>query len=293
MKDYIVRAMDKGGNIRVFVASTTNLVEEARQTHNTAPTATAALGRTLTAASLMGNTLKNDSDTISLQIMGSALIKNVLAVSNNKGEVKGYISNPNANPPLKRKGKLDVGAAIGEGKLIVIRDLGLREPYIGQSDLVSGEIAEDLTNYFVYSEQQPSAVALGVLVDVDLSVRAAGGYIIQILPNADEEIISKLEQRLSNVEPVSTLIDKKYSPEDILEYICDGIEMKITETKDLKLVCDCSTDRIEKVLISMGERELTDIIEEDGEAEVVCHFCNHKYKFNKEELIKILEQAKI
>ncbi|KNF07468.1 33 kDa chaperonin [Gottschalkia purinilytica] len=292
MKDYIIRAMDKDGYIRVFVASTTNLVEESRKIHNTAPTATAALGRTLTATAIMGSMLKNDKDVVSVQIKGNSLIKSILAVGNSRGEIKGYISNPSVDLAPKRKGKLDVGGAIGNGKIVVIKDLGLREPYIGQSDLVSGEIAEDLTHYFAHSEQQPSAVALGVLVDVDLSVKAAGGYIIQVLPDIEEEALSKLEKRLSEVEPVSTLIDKGYTPEDILNYVCEGFDMKITEKRDIQLKCDCSLERIQGALISIGEVELAKIIEEDEKAEVVCHFCNHKYQFNKQELIDILEQAK-
>ena len=292
MKDYVLRAMDEGGNLRVFIASTTNLVNEARNIHDTMPTATAALGRTLTAGVLMGSTLKNDSDKLSIQISGDGLIKSVLAVANNRGEVKGYISNPNANPRLNSIGKLDVGGAIGNGKMVVIRDLGLREPYIGHADLVSGEIAEDLTHYFAHSEQQPSAVALGVLVDVDLSVKASGGYIIQVLPDAEEEVISKLEQKLSSIEPVSTLIDKGYTPEDILNHLFDDLEMKILEKKEVKLVCDCSDDRIEQALISLGEKEINDIIKEDGKAEIVCHFCNHKYQFDKKGLLNILEKAK-
>lgn len=292
MKDYVLRAIDDGGNFRVFIARTTELVNEASKIHNTMPTATAALGRTLTAGVLMGSTLKNDDDKLSIQINGDGLIKNVLAVANSRGEVKGYISNPNANPPLKRKGKLDVGGAIGNGRMVVIRDLGLREPYIGQSDLVSGEIAEDLTHYFAHSEQQPSAVALGVLVDVDLSVKASGGYIIQVMPDAKEEVLSKLEEKLSIVEPVSTLIDKGYTPEDILKYLFDDMEMKTLEKKEVKLVCDCSQDRIERVLLSMGEKEIQSIIEEEGKAEIVCHFCNEKYQFNKEQLGEILRDAK-
>lgn len=293
MIDYMLRAIDKTGSIRAFVASTTNLVEHARSVHNTSPVSTAALGRVMTASLLMGNTLKNDNDKVSLQITGDGLIKNILAISNSRGEVKGCISDPLADLPLKRKGKLDVGGAIGNGHLTVIKDLGLRDPYIGQTQLVSGEIAEDLTHYFATSDQQPSVVALGVLVDRDYTVKSAGGYIIQVLPNADEEVIAKLEETIANAEPVSTLIEKGYKPEDILDYICSGLDMKILEKKDLKFVCDCCEDRIERALISIGEKELIDMIEEDGEAEICCQFCDTKYHFDKDELTTLLNKAKL
>lgn len=293
MIDYMLRAIDKTGSIRAFVASTTNLVEHARSVHNTSPVSTAALGRVMTASLLMGNTLKNDNDKVSLQITGDGLIKNILAISNSRGEVKGCISDPLADLPLKRKGKLDVGGAIGNGHLTVIKDLGLRDPYIGQTQLVSGEIAEDLTHYFATSDQQPSVVALGVLVDRDYTVKSAGGYIIQVLPNADEEVIAKLEETIANAEPVSTLIEKGYKPEDILDYICSGLDMKILEKKDLKFVCDCCEDRIERALISIGEKELIDMIEEDGEAEICCQFCDTKYHFGKDELTTLLNKAKL
>lgn len=292
MIDHMIRAIDKTGSIRVFVGSTTNLVERAREIHNTTPVSTAALGRVMTASLLMGNTLKNDKYTISIQTNGDGQIKNIFAISNSHGEVKATISNPHADLPLKSKGKLDVGGAIGKGTLTVIQDLGMREPYVGQTELVSGEIAEDIAHYYAHSEQQPSVVALGVLVDRDYTVKAAGGYIIQVLPNADEEVIVKLEEIIARAEPVSTLIDKGYTPEDILNYVCQGLEMKILETKDLKFVCDCCRDRMETALISIGEKDLTEIIEEDGKAEICCQFCESKYQFNKEELTDLLDKAK-
>lgn len=292
MIDYMIRAIDETGSIRVFVASTTNLVEYARQIHMTTPVSTAALGRAMTASILMGNTLKNETDKVSIQISGDAQIKSVLAISNSLGEVKAYISNPHADLPLKSKGKLDVGGAIGNGKITVIKDLGMREPYIGQTELVSGEIAEDLAHYFATSDQQPSAVALGVLVDRDYSVKAAGGYIIQVLPNAEEEVITKLEENIVVADSVSTLIDKGYTPEQILEYICKGLDMKILEKKELKFVCDCSEERMEQALISIGEKDLTEIIEEDGKAEICCQFCDTKYQFDKDCLVDMLDKAK-
>ena len=293
MKDYIIRATDKGGNIRVFIATTSNLVEDARKIHNTTPVATAALGRTLTATVIMGSMLKNEKDSVSVQFKGDGPLKTILTVANNKGEVKGYIGNPNVELPLKPNGKLDVGRAVGtNGKIIVIRDFGLKEPYIGQSNIVTGEIAEDLTHYFAYSEQQPSAVALGVIVDKDLSVKASGGFIIQVLPDADDDVISKLEERLNNVEPISQLVDRGYTPEEILEHVFGDFGMDVKEKLDARLKCDCSLERIERALISIGKEELAKIIEEDGKAELLCHFCNKKYQFNKEQLINLLEEIK-
>lgn len=292
MQDYVIRAMDKEGNIRVFVALTTNLVNEARNIHNTTPTASAALGRTLTAAAIMGTMLKNEKEIVSIQFKGDGPLNTILAVGNSRGEVKGYVGNPDVELPLNERGKLDVGTAVGRnGKLIVIRDFGLKEPYIGQSNIVTGEIAEDLTNYFAYSEQQPSAVALGVLVDKDTSIKAAGGYIIQVLPDATEEALDKLERRMSQVEPVSSLIEKGYTPEEILNYACSDFNMEITDKSPVSLTCDCSVERIEKALIAIGKDELEKIIKEDGQAELVCHFCNEKYSFNKEELIKLLNEV--
>ncbi|MCG4585905.1 Hsp33 family molecular chaperone HslO, partial [Anaerosalibacter bizertensis] len=228
MKDYVIRAIDEKGTIRVFVASTTNLVEEARKTHNTMPTGTAALGRTLTAASIMGTMMKNEKESISIQFRGDGPIKNIAVVSNSKGEVKGYLGDPTVDLPLKSNGKLDVGGAVGRnGRVIVIKDFGLKDPYIGQSSIVSGEIAEDLTYYFANSEQQPSAVNLGVLVDRDLSVKAAGGYIVQLLPGTLDEDIDKLEECIKNSEPISTLIDKGLTPEEILENVFGKFNMNI------------------------------------------------------------------
>lgn len=292
MKDHMIRAIDETGSIRVFVSNTTNLVEEARKIHMTTPVSTAALGRVMTASLLMGDTLKNEEDKVSFQIMGDGQIKSIIAISNMHGEVKGYISNPHADLPLKSEGKLDVGGAIGNGTLTVIKDLGMREPYLGQTELVSGEIAEDLAHYFLTSDQQPSAVALGVLIDRDYTVKAAGGYIIQVLPDAEEEVISKIEINIATSEPVSTLIEKGYTPEDVLNYICLGLNMKILEKKDLKFVCDCSEERMEQALITVGEKDLTEIIEEDGKAEISCQFCNTKYQFDKDMLLNILDKAK-
>ncbi len=289
MKDYLIRGIDKLGSLRIFVATTTNLVEEARLMHDSSPTATAALGRTLTAAAIMGVMMKNDEDTLTLKINGGGPIGNILVVAKNGGRVKGYVDFPLADVEPKSKGKLDVGALVGNnGTLTTILDLGLKEPYIGQSNLVSGEIAEDLASYYLLSEQQPSAVSLGVLVDRDRSVKAAGGYIIQLLPDIADEDITKIEEALAKVEPVSTLIAKGLSPEEIMNKILFEFDMQVLDKIDLQFKCDCSRDKIEGVLVSLGRKEIEDIIEEDGEAEVVCQYCNKKYGFDKVELSKIL-----
>ncbi|QEK12516.1 Hsp33 family molecular chaperone HslO [Crassaminicella thermophila] len=291
MKNYVIRAMAADKNLRVFLAVTTELVEEARKIHNTTPVATAALGRTLTGTAMMGLMLKGEKDKLSVQIKGDGPLKQVLAVSDSKGNVKGYVSNPYVELPLKDNGKLDVGGAIGKGKIIVIKDLGLKEPYIGQHDLVSGEIAEDFTAYFAYSEQQPSAVALGVLVDRDYSVAAAGGFIIQVLPDADENVITKLEERLNNLLPVTQIMEKTKDGEEILRNVLEGFDVEILDKKEVNFVCDCSVEKLERALISIGAKDLKEIIEEDGEAELTCHFCNKKYHFDKEHLQKLYKEA--
>ncbi|SHH91013.1 Hsp33 family molecular chaperone HslO [Sporanaerobacter acetigenes] len=289
MKDYVIRAIDKKGTIRVFVATTSNLVEKGRRIHNTTPTATAALGRTLTACVMMGIMMKGEKDTVSIQLRGDGPIRTILAVSNSKGEVKGYVGNPLVDLPLKSNGKLDVGGAVGKnGKIVVIKDIGMKEPYIGQSNLVSGEIAEDLTHYFAYSEQQPSAVNLGVLVDKDLSVKASGGYIVQLLPDTSEEDIDRLEKNIQNSEAISSLIARDLKPEDILQSVFGNFEMEVLEKKEIAFKCDCSREKVESALISLGEEEIKSMIEEDGKAEVVCHFCDKKYNFSEEDLKSLI-----
>lgn len=289
MKDYIVRAIDKKGIIRLLVASTTNMVEKARKIHNTSPTATAALGRTLTSASIMGIMMKNQNDSLTLQVKGDGPLGKIVAVSNSLGKVKGYVQNPAVDLPPKSKGKLNVGGAVGKnGKLTVIKDLGLKEPYMGQSNLVSGEIAEDLTYYFAYSEQQPSVVNLGVLVDVDLSVKASGGYILQLLPDASEADITKIENIVKNSLSISTLIDKGYMPEKIVEELFGAFDIEIFQKVPVEYKCDCSKERVERALVSLGKEELKSLIEEDEGAEVVCHFCNKKYNFGKDDLKSLI-----
>lgn len=289
MKDYLVRGIDRKKSFRVFVASTTNLAEKSRRIHNTSPTASAALGRVLTAAAIMGVTMKGDRDSLTFKIKGDGPIGNIVTVANSNGEVKGYVDNPQADLPSRVDGKLDVGGIVGKnGQLTIIRDLGLKEPYIGYSNLVSGEIAEDLVHYYYLSEQQPSAINLGVLVDKDISIKAAGGYMVQILPNVEEKDIDKIEEILKNAEPISTLIDKGLTPEEILENLFGEFQIEVLEKKNIKFKCNCNRDKIEGVLLSLGKEELTDIIEEDGKAEIVCHFCNTKYNFSKEDLIKLV-----
>lgn len=291
MKDYLIRAIDKSGSIRIFAATTTNLVEEAHRIHNTSPTATAALGRTLTISAMMGIMMKNDQDILTLKINGNGPIGLIMAVANNKGEVKGVVNNPEADLPSRSDGKLDVGGVVGDnGTLTVIMDLGLKEPYVGQTSLVSGEIAEDIASYYVISEQTPSVVSLGVLVGKDISCKAAGGFMIQVLPDAKEEDIVKIEKALENLEPVSTMIDKGMKPEDIMNRVLGEFEMEILEKSPLKYYCNCSREKIESVIISLGRGEIEAIIEEDEQAEVVCHFCDTKYQFGKDDLQKFLDE---
>lgn len=289
MKDYIIRGIDKKGNFRLFVASSTNLVEKARRIHNTSPTSTAALGRALTAAAMMGVAMKGEKDSLTFKIKGDGPIGNIVTVANSKGEVKGYVDYPYADMPSRSDGKLDVGAVVGKnGKLAVIRDLGLKEPYSGQSKLVSGEIAEDLVHYFYLSEQQPSAINLGVLVDKDISVKAAGGYILQLLPNVEEESIDKIEEILKKAKPISTLIDEGLTPEEIMEELFGQFEMEILDKIYIEYKCSCHREKIEGILLSLGKKDINDIIEEDGQAEIVCHFCNKKYQFTKDDLLKLI-----
>lgn len=289
MKDYLIRAIDQSGSIRLFAATTTNLVEEAHRIHNTSPTVTAALGRTLTISAMMGKMMKNEQDLLTLKINGNGPAGTIVAVANNKGEVKGVVSNPKADLPTRNDGKLDVGGIVGDnGTLTVIMDLGMKEPYVGQTSLVTGEIAEDIANYYVISEQTPSVVSLGVLVDKDISCKAAGGFMIQVLPNTKEEDIAKIEKALENIEPVSTMIDKGMKPEDIMNKVLGEFEMEILEQSDLKYDCNCNREKIESVIRSLGRKEIEDIIEEDQQAEVVCHFCNTKYQFNEEQLKKFI-----
>ncbi len=295
MADKLVRGNSMDGAIRVFAAVTTDLVNEAQRIHHTYPVATAALGRLLTGAAIMGAAgLKNETDSMTVQIKGEGEIKNLVAVTDCHSRVRGYISNPYVDRPLNGKGKLDVGGAIGGGYLSVVRDLGLKEPYAGQIPLVSGEIAEDLTYYYAKSEQVPTSVALGVLVDTDNSVLAAGGFMIQLMPGATEEMAQSLEEILKDLPPVTSMIRDGMDAEDILFRVTEGFSM-VCENKAVtpKYECNCSKERMEKALISIGKDELQSIIDERGEAELTCQFCDNRYLFNKKELEDLLEKAKV
>ena len=293
MKDYIVRAVTKNGAVRAFCAVTTNTVNEAYKMHKTSPVATAALGRLLTASAMMGAMLKSENETITLQLVGDGPIGRVLAASDSNSNVKGYVTNPLVDLPKNSKGKLDVGGAVGkDGYLVVTKDMGLKEPYIGKTPLVSGEIGDDLTKYFAVSEQTPSVVGLGVLVDIDYSVKEAGGFIIQVMPEATEEDISLLEENIKLVTSVTDMLSDGLLPENILEILLRGFEFEITQKRDTKYFCNCSRERVERALISIGEKELTDIIENDKKAQLTCHFCDKVYDFSEEELKTLLKQAK-
>ncbi len=293
MADILVRGNSIDGAIRVFVAITTDLVNDAQKIHKTYPTATAALGRTLTISAIMGAGLKNDTDSTTIQFKGDGPLGSIVAVCDNKSRVRGYVVNPYADPERKENGKLDVGGAVGKGYLNVIRDLGMKEPYAGQVPIVTGEIAEDMTYYYATSEQIPTAIALGVLVNPDMSVKCSGGFMLQLMPEATEEMAEKLEEIMKHIPPITEMIDNGMSAEDILFAVTEGFDM-IMENKTVtpKYECKCSKDRMEKALISIGKEELESIISEQGEAELTCQFCDNRYKFNKNELEILLKEAK-
>jgi Disulfide bond chaperones of the HSP33 family len=298
-------AIDKSGSFRVYLAISTTMVEDARKVHQTTPLATAALGRALTGAGLMGLQLKNEKDKLTIQFKGEGPAGEILVTANGAGSVKGYISNPDVELPLKANGKLDVGGAVGAGTLTVIKDIGLREPYVGKIDLVSGEIGEDLTAYFFLSEQQSSSVALGVRINTDYTTLSAGGMIIQMLPEAAPESVEALEKLLGEMEPVSSLIEETVKQsagkteeaviDSLLERIFRPIPEEFTperlEYRDIQWNCDCSTERLEQVVISIGSKDLQEIISEDEKAELVCQFCGTKYQFDKAHLERLLEES--
>lgn len=298
----VYTAIDKSGSYRVYLAVTTDLVEEARVIHDTSPVATAGLGRVLTGTGLMGLMLKNQSDKLTVIFKGDGPAKQILATAFADGRVKGYIANPYVDLPLNECGKLNVGGSLGIGDLTVIKDLGLREPYVGTIALVDGEIADDLTAYYYISEQQNTAISLGVKIDTDCSVKAAGGMIIQMLPDAEDGAVDALEKMLAELPPVTTLVEDAAKAADgrgneqILMLMMDRIfgampeayKTEGLEYRELKWECDCSEDRLEHVLMTIGEKELSDIIEEDGQAELVCQFCCKKYHFDKGRLERIL-----
>ena len=294
----VLTAIDKSGSFRLYLTISTELVQQAADIHQTTPLATAALGRVLTGAGLMGLMLKSEKDKMTVIFKGDGPAKQILATADGKGNIKGYISNPSVDLPLKENGKLDVGGAIGRGELTVVKDLGLKEPYVGTTELVSGEIAEDLASYYYISEQQNTAVSLGVKIERDYSVGCAGGLILQLLPDASDEAISALEKVIAQMEPITTLIDRveEREPEERLRQLLveifgelpEEFAVEELEIRNMDWNCDCSFERLEKVLMTIGEKDLKEIIEEDGEAELVCQFCLEKYKFDKAHLEKIL-----
>lgn len=289
MGDYIIRATGGEGQVRAFVATTREMVEEARSLHETTKVATAALGRTLTATSMMGLMMKNDNDKLTVIIKGGGPIGTILTTSDSKGTVKGYVSNPNVEVEDYPNGKLNVAGAVGtEGVVKVIKDLGLKEPYNGAYPLVSGEIAEDFTYYFAVSEQTPSVVSLGVLTKEN-EVECAGGFIVQLMPDATEETINKLEENVKNLESITNMLKDKKTPEEILNIVLEGLNPRILDKCEVGFECECSKERVKKVLIAIGKRELSQIIEEDSEVEIGCQFCNRKYKYTEDELIELLK----
>ena len=292
MNDYIIRAIAANDQIRAFAAVTTETVEEARKDHNTSPVATAALGRLLTAGAMMGTRMKGDKDILTLQIKAGGPLEGITVTADSKGRVKGYVGNPNVCIPANSKGKLDVAGAVGVGFMNVIKDMGLKEPYVGQVALQTSEIAEDLTYYFATSEQVPSAVGLGVLMNKDNTVRQAGGFIVQLMPFAEESTIAKLEENVQKITSVTSLLEEGHTPESLLEKVLDGFDMEINEKIPTEFYCNCSRDRVEKALISIGRKELNEMIQEGKPIEMNCHFCNHNYEFTVEELKEILRKCK-
>ena len=284
-KDYIVRATAADHQLRAFAVTSKDIVEKAREIHNTSPVATAAIGRLLTAASMMGSMMKGEKDVLTLQIECGGPIGGITVTADSNA----YVNNPNVILPPNAQGKLDVSGALGPGFLNVIKDIGLREPYNGQTHLVSGEIAEDLTYYFATSEQVPSSVGLGVLMDKDNHVRQAGGFIIQVMPDTDDEVIDKLEARLGEVHSVTEMLDKGMTPEDILNYVLEGMDVEILETVPTQYKCDCSFERVSKVIASLGKKELQEMIDDGKPVEVNCQFCGSHYKFDTEQLKEFIK----
>ncbi len=291
--DQLVRAITAGGAVKAVAVTTRELTERARNIQKSLPAATAALGRTLAAASMMGSALKEDAASLTLQIKGGGPLGTILAVSDPQGCVRGYVQNPQVDLPLRPDGKLDVGGAVGSGgTLTVIRDLGMGEPYTGSVELLSGEIAEDLAAYFAESEQVPTACALGVLVDRDQSVRAAGGYLIQLLPGAGEDVIGRVEGGVLAAGPVTALLDKDPDPAALLRTVLSDFDVEILETSPIAYRCYCSRDRVERALISMGVEELEDLLAQQGGCELGCQFCDKVYRYSAEELRSLIDRLK-
>lgn len=292
MKDYLVRVTAADAQIRAFAATTRQMVETARQKHDTSPVVTAALGRLLTAGSMMGSMLKGEEDLLTLQVTGDGPMGGMTVTADSKGHVKGYANEPQVILPANSLGKLDVGGAVGSGILRVIQDSGLKDPYVGQTVLQTGEIAEDLTYYFATSEQVPSSVGLGVLMEKDNTVRQAGGFIVQLMPFADEETISRLERNLGKIRSVTSMLDEGLTPEGLLELVLEGMDIQFRDTRHVEFACSCSKERVEKALISIGREEIEKMIADGEPIEVKCHFCNKGYRFCVQELEEIVEKCK-
>ncbi|HIS56466.1 MAG: Hsp33 family molecular chaperone HslO [Lachnospiraceae bacterium] len=290
MSDYMIRATAAEGQIRAFAATTKDLVEYARAAHNTSPVATAALGRLLTAGTMMGPMMKGEQDLLTLKIQGDGPIQGITVTADSMGNVKGYVGNPEVMLPPNAKGKLDVAGAVGIGVLSVIKDIGLKEPYVGQTILVSGEIAEDLTYYYATSEQTPSCVALGVLINKTNTVRQAGGFILQLMPGASEEVVSALETKIASLAPVTSMLDQGMNPEAILQDILGDMGLEIMDQIPVQFHCNCSKERVSRALASIDPKDIQEMIEDGKPIEVNCHFCNKNYTFSPEELQEMLEQ---
>lgn len=291
-RDYIVRVTAADAQIRAFAATTRNLVEEMREIHNTSPVVSAALGRMLTGGAMMGAMMKGEDDLLTLQVIGDGPIGGMTVTADAKGNVKGYANETQVLLPASAKGKLDVGTAVGKGSLRVIKDMGLKEPYVGQTTLQTGEIAEDLTYYFAASEQVPSSVGLGVLMERDNTVKQAGGFILQLMPFAEEAVISRLEANLQSFPSVTEVLEAGNPPEKMLEMLLDGLSMQVTDTIGTGYRCDCSKKRVERAIISIGRKDIEEMIADGEEIEVGCHFCNKKYTFSVDDLKGMLAHTR-
>ena len=292
MSDYIVRATAANAQIRAFAINSKDMVEEARRIHDLSPVVSAALGRLLTAGAMMGSMLKNDTDLVTLQIRGDGPVKGLTVTADAKARVKGNAIEPQVMLPPNTLGKLDVGGAVGVGYLNVIKDMGLKEPYVGQTQLQTGEIAEDLTYYFATSEQVPSAVGLGVLMEKDNTVRQAGGFIVQLMPFAEDSVIDALEEKLKNMDTVTNILDAGNTPEQLLEILLGDLGLEIIDTMPASYYCNCSRERVEKAIISIGEKEIQEMIDEGKSIEVKCQFCDKAYNFEVDNLKELLKQSK-
>jgi len=289
---YILRAIDESETIKISAAITTDVVEEAAKIHKLSKTTSAALGRVLTAAAIIGSWQKNEKDSITLSINGNGPAGKIVATCKNDGYVKGYVTNPGADLPTREAdGKIDVAGIVGEGNLTLVMDTGMKKPYTGTVNLTTGEIAEDLAVYFLQSDQVPSAVGLGVLVDVDYSIKAAGGFIIQLMPDATEEQISKLEENLKGLPSVTSILDEYHDAEKLIEILMKDIDFKILEKREITYKCNCSREKVEDAIVSVGPREIEEILREDKKAEVSCYFCDKVYNFDESDLERMLKKA--